>query len=429
MHDSAVPYEIWTEIFQHLPRYTLLQVHLSQKRFRAISLPILFREFHLARINDHRANIALSVGANGAHDAAYAFRRLQFWTSPEIAPFVHLCRVSAGVPGLPQHLHIHKRWPVLDEFFDSFHHFTNLRRLSIVEADYNPTFLRTLRLLPNLIHLELMFSRLGKPAIDSDLETLPLLEIPEFTFFGRGSLQHWFPFLRRTKLRHFSTSCDEWLLAQLLSGDPFPCVTRLEIQMDKASTLFTNLRVLAKFPATEILTIRYRGKGKGFEGSGRDRTPLFGVLPLLKQYQGPDDLLDVLLPIPSLQRLILPATEKPNDQLARLRAVNVPNHITSLDMKFFDFHHENLRDLCVFFPHLTDLRIKVVVPHWTEDDYEEYYFGEEASWEVYGFFEDSLRICPSHRASRNSQFTGNMKTKKLIWSLGRRKYPSSKMLS
>ncbi|KAJ7218871.1 hypothetical protein B0H12DRAFT_327111 [Mycena haematopus] len=351
MHDSDVPHEIWTEIFQYLPHCTLLQVHLSQKRFRAISLPFLFREFDL----DYRRAI---------YESDFTSRRLQFWISSEIAPFVHLCRVREGIG-------LHKPWPVLNEFFDSFHHFTNLRRLTIVHVDYNPAFLRTLRLLPNLTHLEVMFSQLGKPAIDSDLETLPL-EISGFTYFGR-SLQHWFPFLRRTKLRHFSTRPDAWLITQLLSGDPFPYVTHLEFQMDEVFTLFANLRVLAKFPATEVLTIRARWTTQGFDGSGRDRTPLFHVLTSLKQYQGPDYLLDVLLPIPSLHRLILPIMGAPKKQLARIRAINVPlNHITSLDIGFFDFDHENLCDLCGLFPHLTNLRIEV----------------GKTSWEVYDFFEN-----------------------------------------
>ncbi|KAJ7242378.1 hypothetical protein B0H12DRAFT_850312 [Mycena haematopus] len=235
-----------------------------------------------------------------------------------------------------------------------------------------------------------MSSQLGKPVLDSDSEMLPL-EISRFTYLGLGSPQHWFPFLRRTKLRHFSTTSDEWLFAQLLSGDPFPCVTRLELRMDE-STLFANLGVLASFPATEVLTIHSYGRtAQGSDLSGRDRTPLFGVLTLLKEYEGPDDLLDVLLPLPSLHRLILPTMIKPDDQLAKLRAINAPNHITSLDLHFFDFDYENLCDLCGFFPYLTNLRIKVTVPHLTKCDYDS---GEEASWEVNRFFQDLAEELP-----------------------------------
>ncbi|KAJ7270046.1 hypothetical protein B0H12DRAFT_822167 [Mycena haematopus] len=362
MHHSDVPHEIWTEIFQHLPHFSLLQVHLSQKRFRAISLPFLFRKFEFAQID-----------AACHADSTYTSRRLEFWTSPEIAPFVHQCLLTGGAS-------YHTPWPGGDKFFDSFHHFTNLRHLNIVDVDYNPTFLRNLRLLPNLTHLGVLYSQLSKSVIDSDLETFPLLEISSFTYLGVGSPQHWFPFLRRTKLRCFSTPFDAWLCAQLLSGDPFPYVTNLGLQMDEAFTLFTNLRVLANFPATEVLTIRARQAGQSFDGSERDRTPLLGVLTALKQYQGPDDLLDVLLPIPSLHRLILPVRGLPRYQLNRIRAINVPNHITSLDIGFFDFVHGNLCDLCDLFPHLTDLRIKVTVSHWTEDDGEEFFF--DSSWEV-----------------------------------------------
>ncbi|KAJ6510796.1 hypothetical protein C8R45DRAFT_396161 [Mycena sanguinolenta] len=380
MHDD-IPHEIWTEIFSYLPRDALRQVHLSQRRFRAISFPLLFREFVLLQVADrrHGANIADETHIS---DNVAASRRLQFWTSSKIGPCVRLCRVR-GFRDL------RSGWPVLNELFDSLHHFTNLRGLTIFEIDYTPTFLRNIRLLPNLTHLEVHSSTLVKPVVDSALATLPPLPISKFTHHGTGDPQYWFPFLRRTALSHFSASYDEWLFAQVLSGDPFLCVTHLELWMGKASTMFLNLRVLAKFPATEVLTVRYRPTARK-----EDLAPLPGVLPLLKQYEGPDDLLGLLFPISSFHRLILFGMTDPEDRLARVRSINVPNHITILDIKFIDFDHTSLRNLCGLFPHLVDLRIKVEVPYWTEDDYEEYYSGKQASWDAYNFFDDFAEDLP-----------------------------------
>ncbi|KAF7340866.1 hypothetical protein MSAN_02116100 [Mycena sanguinolenta] len=383
MHQD-VPHEIWIEIFSHLPRDALLQVHLSQRRFRAISLPLLFREFVLLQVADRRRGASTSLSADGIHnlDNTVASRRLQFWTSSKIAPCVRVCRVT-GFRDL------RSRWPVLDEFFDALPHFTNLHRLTIFEIDYNPTFLQNIRRLLNLTHLEVHSSNLAKLVGASDLATLPPLPVSKFTHRGSGDPQYWFPFLRRATLSHFSTSYDEWLFAQVLSGDPFPCVTHLELSTGKGSTMFANLRLLAKFPATEVLTVRYRPTARK-----ADLTPLVGVLPLLKQYEGPDDLLHLLFPISSFHRLILFGMTEPDDRLARLRSINVPNHITFLDIKFTDFDHASLCDLCGLFPHLVDLRIEVEVPHWTDDDYEEYYLGKEVLWDAYDFFGDLAKDLP-----------------------------------
>ncbi|KAF8198220.1 hypothetical protein K438DRAFT_702406 [Mycena galopus ATCC 62051] len=382
MHED-VPHEIWTEIFTHLPRSTLMQVHLTQRSFRAITLPFLFREFNLL---PRRRNVQIDEYLNIASE------RMQFWTSSTIAPLVHHC----GVENL-QNL----QWysvsltNVLAEFFDSIQHFTNMRRLSMGYIEYNLSFLRTVRLLPNLTHLELRACGLNHDGV-VDLATLPPLEISEFIYGGgsQSNPQHWFPFLRRTKLRNFSTSYDKWMFAQIIFGDPFPCVTRLKLTMKNGSTLFSNLRVLTKFPATEVLTIGYSEMGATLNSSEEHRVLLSNALASLKEYHGPDDPLDVLLPIAYLRRLILPHIGKPSPHLAKLRAFNAPNHITFLDIHFSDFDHEALRDLCGFFPHLTDLRIKVTIPHLTEDDEEEYYFGEDPSWEIYQFFRDLVDELP-----------------------------------
>ncbi|KAJ7477937.1 hypothetical protein B0H11DRAFT_1916793 [Mycena galericulata] len=114
--------------------------------------------------------------------------------------------------------------------------------------------------------------------------------------------------------------------------------------------------------------------------SARAGRSLRGNVPRAK-YRGPDDFLHALLPIPSLRRLFLPC-EDPSRRLAKLRSIETPNNVTSLNVQFRDFDHESLRELCGFFPHLTNLFIIVTIPPVIEYDFEEWHFDQNPSWEV-----------------------------------------------
>ncbi|KAJ7328781.1 hypothetical protein DFH08DRAFT_1023156 [Mycena albidolilacea] len=349
--------EMWTEIFSHLPRNALMQVHLTQRRLRAISRPFLFRQFHF-----HNST-SLDI----------ASQRLQFWVSSEISPLVRQCCVKPlrrlggwGTVG----------WSLLAEFFNSLHHFANLRHLTVAEVHYNAKFVRNLRLLPHLTHLEIRNCKMEEIA---DLATLPPLEISEFAYLGlvpESYPQHWFPFLLRSKLHYLSIPYDQWLFTHILSGDAFPYVTRLELSI-KARTLLSNLQILAKFSATEVLTLcNYSSLPADSSGeSGEPPIPLADVLASLGEYRGPYGLLDMFLPIPSLRRLVLPCV-KPDEHLPKLQSINTPNRITSSTC---DSATSAMGIFALFV---------VIIPHWTEDDYEEYYLGEQSSWEVYDLFED-----------------------------------------
>ncbi|KAJ7500835.1 hypothetical protein B0H11DRAFT_1908693 [Mycena galericulata] len=310
-----------------------------------------------------------------------ASRWLQFWTSTEIAPLVRTCRATWAVriPG------IESTWPQLSSFS---HHFTNLAHLILASVYYDQTFLENLRLLPRLTQLEVNSCFL---AVDETIHpsNLTALQITDFTYrvtyHSRSSPTHWFPLLTRTTLRSLATDYDRGLFTEILSGQSLPSLKRLEFNINPLLLLLSNLRVLSKFPATEILTIRDRAVPFAHEGGEESDTPLFDILTSLQEYRGPDDFLHALLPIPSLRRLFLPC-EDPSRRLAKLRSIETPNNVTSLNVQFRDFDHENLRELCGFFPHLTNLVITVTIPPVIEYDFEEWSFDQNPSWEVHDFF-------------------------------------------
>ncbi|KAF8198214.1 hypothetical protein K438DRAFT_1933593 [Mycena galopus ATCC 62051] len=354
-----------------------MQVHLTQRLFQANSLPFLFREFHLLPCRgDEYDDAALEEYLNKAP------QRLQFWASAKIAPLVQYC--SARIWSGSSTTHNSSITNVLAEFFDFVQHFTNLRRLDLSRVEYTPIFLRNVRLLPNLTRLEVSLCSMpqGEKA-QVDLTALSPLEISEFIYRRSTSPSNpelWFPFLRRTKLRNFYMSYDEWMFTQVLSGDTFPFVTRLTFSF--ADTSLALAKFIAKFPATEILALHC--PPMEMDEASDERTALSGVLTSLKTYEGPEDLLDIFLPIHTLYRVTLPYARRPEDYLAKLRKIQAPNHISSLRIEFSDFSHGALRDLCGFFPHLADLRIEVVIE---EDDF-------VASWDVYNFFEHLAQELP-----------------------------------
>ncbi|KAJ7477906.1 hypothetical protein B0H11DRAFT_1916765 [Mycena galericulata] len=388
MDDTAVPDEIWDEIFGYLPRNELMQVQLTQRRFSSISRPLLFREFdfHPYDVRDTDQSLPQDVLSD------LISRRLKFWTSTEIAPLVRTCRATRRrtLPiGIQE---IDNPWPLLTDFFDALHHFTNLAHLILATVQYNMTCLQNLRLLPHLTQLE-VDSCFVEGTIDPS--NLTPLRISDFRykshFASTPSPALWLPLLARTTLCHFATEYQPELFAQIVSGHAFPCVKRLEFGID-VSVMLSNLRVLSRFSATEVLIIRY-GYGNHQVESAQDSEesdmPLSNILTSLEEYRGPDDLLPLLLPIPSLRRLCLPG-EEPSTRLAKLRSIKTPNNVTSLDVYFSDFDHEDLCELCGFFPHLTDLFITVRVLH------EKYTLtlGQHPSWEVYQFLGELTEDLP-----------------------------------
>ncbi|KAJ6587389.1 hypothetical protein B0H10DRAFT_2093738 [Mycena sp. CBHHK59/15] len=344
-HDD-IPDEMWSEIFSHLPRDALVHVHLAQRRFHYISRPLLFSEFRF-----HPKNVKCPPGTTSHVEISQeelvdiVLQRLEFWSSSGIAPFIRTCRVIGW------------RNSGCTAFFNSFPRFTNLFRLCMIEVQYNQIFMQNLHLLPNLTHLKFR------------------------NFTPNTVVDHWIPILRRDTVRYLDLSYNERLFAQIQAGDPFPYVKGVKILMH-SSRISLNLRVISKFPATEVLNVAHGDwELLTCASSGESHVPLSDLLTSLREYIGPEDLLHLLFPIPSLRRLVLPYS-KPEDCLAKLGLIKTPNNITSLNVQFSDFDHEVLRDLCGFFPHLIDLRIMILIPSWDEDGEEYYYVTDGPCWEV-----------------------------------------------
>ncbi|KAJ7658606.1 hypothetical protein DFH06DRAFT_916552, partial [Mycena polygramma] len=96
--------ELWLEVFHNLPSKTLKDVSLTCPAFRRLTRTLIFAhfDFHpyalrlVARSNPYAfRDPAADSGLLLPPDAVFAahMARLDFWSSPEIAPLIRSCHV------------------------------------------------------------------------------------------------------------------------------------------------------------------------------------------------------------------------------------------------------------------------------------------------------------------------------------------------
>ncbi|KAK7039368.1 hypothetical protein R3P38DRAFT_2899163 [Favolaschia claudopus] len=414
MHND-VPNELWTEIFLHGPREALMQLNLTHKRFNSLARPLLFRNFVFDPYEVGVPVGRLLQDEETLQDPdSFILKRLEFWTSSEIASYVHLCAVyrSRSLRGdsAPQHIWMSvtstaATCELVGKLCRRLHHLVNLRHLKLSDIEYPALLLSSISVLPNLRYLEVRscYPQEHEGTTDSRphtataaLDSPPLCEATlEYSAWPASpgiSAKHWYPLLRRDTLRKLSTSLHTWILSQILMGQPFMVVTHLELVVS-VRRLLQNVQVFEKFPAMQSLAVVASTEPREPDGNGAFQDARSPVLASLGEYRGPPDLLKLFLPLSSLHRLFL-SCDDVNHALLHLRLINGSNHITSLRVHFLDLTHEELRELCGFFPHLTDLRVKVTVPYWIEDDYEEYHLGKQTNFEAFDFLTELMESPP-----------------------------------
>ncbi|KAJ7210788.1 hypothetical protein GGX14DRAFT_450297 [Mycena pura] len=140
-----VPNEIWELVFLPLARPELMKIQLTQRRLRSIARPLLFRHFTFY-ISD------------GYHPLL--LERLEYWSSPEVAPCVRECSLT-GTRQRPQSVLLSQA------FLSHLPHFTSMRRFLMTGFTYSPAFLQALQSLPDLHHLESRYCP-PDPAVSAD---------------------------------------------------------------------------------------------------------------------------------------------------------------------------------------------------------------------------------------------------------------------
>ncbi|KAJ7500804.1 hypothetical protein B0H11DRAFT_1994527 [Mycena galericulata] len=385
------PEELWSEVFGYIPRDALMHVHLVQRQFRRISRPLLFREFTFYADNWAASHLPASRRPEDAQ-THLTMQRLQFWSSSEIAPLIHTVRLYGWRPASVR---------LDDTFFPelarSFARLTEVRYV-FVNVDCGRVVIDSLWLLPNLTRLEI-----GSQASAIIMDPPPIHPLGISRFKLRTSApdtaaDSWLSVLRRDTLHSLSldTIHGEGLFAQMQDGDPFPNVTVLSLNLQQMPSF--NLDLLTKFPAVEVFSL-FRGNWAVENLNPIRSGQLLSVLwTTLREYRGPDELLHMLLPIPSLRRLVLPL-RRLDDRLRIFSSLDPPcNNITFLRFEAYDFDSEALRHVCRLFPHLVDLHIHVsiyttrnFIPDPGAEDYED---TNITRWEADDFFSNLIDNSP-----------------------------------
>ncbi|KAJ7657742.1 hypothetical protein DFH06DRAFT_1473040 [Mycena polygramma] len=352
---SRLATELWLEIFGHLTTdiAVLKQGHATNRLFHQICRPLLFRKFYFCpfftsfEFDLVHNFVASEILLPQPQELDLSLKRLLFYTSRDIAPFVRVCNMSARRLDNRKVSECRGRrtgnpYLLLEALFQYFPRFINLRVVTATRLPFDNMCLDTLSRIPNLTSLSIQTCSVQDPSVWQllDISALSPLHISSFSFrheygdSGRAML-HWLPLLCRNRLRYLDMGFEYNVCEQLVASDPFPRVNTLLLEINP-NEMTTTFRVLSKFPA--------------------DRS-----ISELREFTGSVELLRYgFLAIPTLRRLTLPISWESNF----LDSLTLSPNIMALDLEVEDLDHRILEALCGYFPNLHELRVQVEPRAW-----------------------------------------------------------------
>ncbi|KAJ7073886.1 hypothetical protein C8F01DRAFT_1010053 [Mycena amicta] len=255
--------ETWLEILQKLPRGSIVQVSLTNHRFRTLSIPLLFAHF---KFHPYALNSNGYLLPEATHLQA-AYRRLEFWSSEPIARHVRSCHVE------PWNELFYPSWrfsvaeeplQLLAAFFRCVDCLTILTKLSLYTIELLPNHLTRICCLPTLDALTVRECKMvpSATAIDHPTSQTLILRVGALAFEHHDTetnrFRLWLPpshphFLHPLSLIRGLTA----LCGDLATVPSSPNVKLLTFRMDAlAATVEQNVRVVERFPSLKQLDIR-----------------------------------------------------------------------------------------------------------------------------------------------------------------------------
>ncbi|KAJ7088820.1 hypothetical protein B0H15DRAFT_840863 [Mycena belliarum] len=357
--DARVPAELWDEAFRFLPRKDLLSLHKVSRPFHRISRPLLFRNliFHPYAVDYDANELPRTVMLPGEAQLKRALRRLQFWASDSVAPFVQNCTLSPWNPSSDdagEYTSCHDGQDVLAVFFKHLERFVNLKTLAFFYVEFYKTQFLAVLALPNLRSLQLegcSFPESFPFSATSKLASLSLSYLldPKGYHTGTFGLDMLLAALDTHNLNNLTVRRDaiaNALFETLETGAIcFPNLHTLRV----AVSARTELKAFLRFPATRTLHFEQYGQGT-FPRAGSTDAVLF---PLLQSYRGPPELLAFLHPASTPAQLELQVASTPlllNISQSFVKAARV----TSLKLTIHCLQYFVLRPLLAQFTGLVD---------------------------------------------------------------------------
>ncbi|KAJ7612289.1 hypothetical protein FB45DRAFT_1009467 [Roridomyces roridus] len=252
--DLRVPDELWLEIFIYLAREDLFPLHSVSRTIHRIARPLLFATFAfhpyaMAR----RPSSTYRYLLPNETQINRALRRLRFWASDEIAPFVKRSIVSPwrrcdNVEYTP----CRDGSMILHNFFQLLPRFKNIHALSFLRVEFEETHLAVLASLKPL--RELAVDGCWIPLVKAPLNfKVSRFKLRIDNYLASEDCHQWLRMLDRQTLSQLMLGDDVGASAGALITIPFtfPNIHTLSISARRLE----ELAYLSEFPAVQSLTL------------------------------------------------------------------------------------------------------------------------------------------------------------------------------
>ncbi|KAJ7142492.1 hypothetical protein C8R44DRAFT_974223 [Mycena epipterygia] len=312
--DGRLPSEVWFETFGFLPRSSLLALHAASRLFHGISRPLLFSDFDFHPFQICEGGTTRYAGPG---DVARTLKRLEFWTSSSIAPFVRVSTFSVFLRSRDAPS------PVFTAFFTLLSNFSNLREFRCFDVDFDQASAAALCALPNLARVQLTGCSLrANVAVTSPLRVKSFLFVQSGSQndLRRAGTHRWMDMLDKDGLADLSiqSTPSSALFLEGTATSSFPNVHKLVVGVMS----WSQISVLSRFPAVRNLRVT----GCPPVNDDSDLEP--ALFPQLETYSGPHELLSCLDQRAALKQLCITRCdpqllrERLATRCSTLRAVN-----------------------------------------------------------------------------------------------------------
>ncbi|KAJ7185779.1 hypothetical protein C8R46DRAFT_386187 [Mycena filopes] len=357
--EERVPNELWLEVLKNLQenadRGTLSNFSVASRAFRSLAFPSLFSKFHFSTPYYIATKGTLLLPSPTKIDQH--MERLAFWTSPEVAPFVRQCHISAHKE---HHGEAEEKtewafstdtpYMLLDAVFQRLAQFTGLKQLHANDIHFTQARVDIICRLPITPFRLNIYG--GSVAPGEHIDPSPhTLRVSHFILLSGGV--HWIPLLHPESLHSLATAFDPRVIGSTDAIPIFPNVRTLTTKLHPTSS--QNRAILCKFPGVRVLNIA-ETIGDLSLGISAQTPP---ILRLLREYYGPHQVLRMLTPAATLTHL---RTSECSHMglVTTLRGIG-PNRIVSFHARFSLFDSAILSTLVELLPHLTKFAIDIVV--------------------------------------------------------------------
>ncbi|KAJ6491901.1 hypothetical protein C8R45DRAFT_989881, partial [Mycena sanguinolenta] len=341
MARRRLPNELWLETFTALPRNTLLSLNAACRLFHQISCPLLFEELNVHPFQVHQG---ASSRYSSPSDIDRSIKRLEFWTSPAIAPFVRICTFSAFLRTN------HDPAPIFTTFFRLLPNLSNLKRFSCVGIKFGRAAVAALCALVNLTQVQLTGCslQLGEEYLGL------MLRVKSFRCGSTGlnslaaGAHRWLNILDRDTLHDLSLPSTPLLLQE--TSSEFIHVEHLLLGVKEWSEIL----LLSKFPAVRNLKM---SRCPLYDSDAVRPQPV--LFAQLDTYDGPHEILLFVDPLAAPRCLNITPSD-PQLLLERFLALRpVLRAVEQLVLSLHYLPPDVLGGCLASFPILRELRLKV----------------------------------------------------------------------